>query len=170
MPLVDRWFSLPNDITFLPNGTPDLSGGSIERGRRYSWAYMLRRPQAWSNTTVDVTVVVYSGRPTLVPTIEQTYSASVAGGGLVLNWNPATQSPNLKRGISILDTTPIFGTGVPGIPAVPQANFYRVVNVTDTGAGSAALDVQPNPIGNVSQVVVMDYAVEVFDKGFSWQP
>jgi type II secretory pathway pseudopilin PulG len=166
-PLWDRWFSLPNDITFLSNGTPDPSGGNVERARRYTWAYMLRRPQAWTDDAVDLTVVVYNNRPTAAPIPEQTYAATGAatGAGLGLSWNPASQpSPNLKRGIWILDTTPIPGT------AIPQAVFYRVVNITDTGTGSAALDVQPNLANNVSQVVVMDHVAEVFAKGSSWQP
>src|SRR5579859_4703339 len=43
--LADRWFSLPDDIKFAESGTPDISGGSVERGRRYSYAYLLSRPQ-----------------------------------------------------------------------------------------------------------------------------
>jgi hypothetical protein len=165
--LVDYWFSLPNDITFLSTGTPDMSAGSVERGREYSWAYLLRRPQALSHESVDLSVVVYHKRPTSVPNVEQTYAASGVQGasGLVLSWNPATQSPNLKRGVWLLDTTPFTGTNI------PRADFYRVVNISDSGAGSAALDVQPNIIGSsITQVVLMDDVAEVFRKGTSWQP
>src|SRR5579875_2452687 len=47
--LTDRWFSLPDDITFNQSGTADTSNTGvgitppiIDRGRRYSWAYLLR--------------------------------------------------------------------------------------------------------------------------------
>jgi hypothetical protein len=173
--LVDYWFSLPNDITFLSTGTPDLSAGQVERGREYNWAYLLRRPMAWSHEAVDLTVVVYRKRPVSVPNVEQTYPATGAQNtsGVVLTWNPAAQSPNLKRGVWLLDTTPITGTN----PPVPRADFYRVVNISDSGAGSAVLDVQPNIIADptmpgsaMTQAILMDDVAEVFHKGTSWQP
>jgi hypothetical protein len=165
--LVDRWFSLPNDITFHSSGVPDTSGGFVERGREYTWAYMLQRPQALSHEAVDLTVVVYRKRTTAVPNQEQTYSAtgSQNGSGLVLTWNPTTQAPNLKRGVWLLDTTPTATNSY-----APRAAFYRVINVSDSISGQAALDVEPNLANNVSQVVLMDDVAEVFHKGTSWQP
>jgi hypothetical protein len=173
---MDRYFTLPNDIRFLPDGTPDLTGGTVERGREYSWAYLLRRPQAWSHEAVDLSVVVYRKRSTAVPDQEQTYLVNPAvtqgGNGLILTWNPAMQpAPNLRRGSWLLDTTTIAGTGANGIPPVPRGDFYRVVNVSEVTANQAVVDVQPNVMGGVlSQVVVMDNVVEVFAKGTSWQP
>jgi Tfp pilus assembly protein PilV len=163
--LMDRWFTLPNDITFTNGGVPDVSGGQVERGREYSWAYLLQRPQANNHDAVNLTVVVYHKRATAVPEPEQTYSASGTqyGNGLVLQWNPATQSPNLKRGIWLLDTTPTSA-------GLARAAFYRVVNISDSISGQAALDVQPNLANNVSQVVLMSDVAEVFQKGTSWRP
>ncbi len=159
--LMDRWFTLPNDINFHSSGIPEMSAGIVERGREYSWAYLLQRPQANNDQLVNLTVVVYRKRPTAVPEKEQTYSAAGVqnGSGLVLTWNPATQSPTLKRGIWLLDTTPTNSNA-----------FYRVTNVSDSISGQAALDVQPNLANNVSQVVLLNDAAEVFQKGTSWRP
>ena len=53
--------SLPNNYTqFLQRGA--LQGKRIGRDTRYSWAYLIRRPNATVPTVVDLTVVVYSGR------------------------------------------------------------------------------------------------------------
>jgi hypothetical protein len=166
-PLMDRWFTLPNDIGFHSSGIPDVSGGFVERGREYSWAYLLQRPQANSDGAVNLTVVVYHKRSVAVPEQEQTYSAvgAQSGSGVVLTWNPAAQSPNLKRGIWLLDTTPTNAN-----PLVPRAAFYRVTNVSDSISGQAALDVQPNLANNVTQVILMNDVAEVFQKGTSWQP
>jgi hypothetical protein len=197
--LTDRWFSLPNDITFLSTGTPDLSSLNVDRGRRYTWSYMLRRPQAWADKAIDMTVVVYYNRPTAVPQAETVYNVSptayiaaspqlgaMAGtptqgaSGLVLTGASAT---DFRRGNWILDTTPI-GTTVnaqgnlvpPPQPWVPRADFYRVVNVDDLGGGNVALDIQPslicdsNSSGAVANVVLMSNVAEVFPKGTSWQP
>jgi Tfp pilus assembly protein PilV len=163
--LVDRWFSLPNDINFTEFGTPDLTGAFVERGREYTWAYLLQRPQAWSPEAVNLTVVVYRKRPVGVLTPEVTYPAAGAqgAGSLTISWT-GLPAPTLKRGVWLLDTTPVVGT-------IPAARFYRVVNVSDSGTlVSASLDVQPNLANTVTQVAVMDYVAEVFDKGTSWQP
>ena len=40
-----RYFSLPDDMTFFDNGAPDTSNGAIQRGGRYTWAYLLHRSQ-----------------------------------------------------------------------------------------------------------------------------
>jgi hypothetical protein len=157
----DRWFSLPDDITFLENGTPDLTSAVVERGRRYSYTYLLRRPQPLADNLVQLFVVVYSGRPIGALTLEQTYVVTpVSVNGLTLAW-AAGQPPVIKRGGWILDTT-AGGAGL--------GNFYRVTNIVDTSAVSMTVEVEPNLIGNVGAVTVMDNVAEVFDKGTSWQP
>lgn len=169
--LADRWFTLPNDITFTTGGYPDTGTPPgttpVERGREYSWAYLLQRPQANNHDAVNLTVVVYHKRSIAVPEQEQTYTASGSQYGSSLNfqWNPATQSPNLKRGVWLLDTTPTATNAL-----IPRAAFYRVVNVSDSTSGYATLDVQPNLANAVSQVVLMSDVAEVFQKGTSWQP
>jgi len=166
-PLADRWFSLPDDINFLANGTPDMTatGGTIvERGRRYSWAYMLQRPQAQVDQTVQLTVVVYSARPTDLPIAEPVYQAAPSPpNGIVLG---AAAVADLRRGSWILDST-LDATGI------VHGDFYRIVNLTDLGNGQTMLEVQPNLRAHataLSVVTIMPKVVEVFDKGTSWQP
>ncbi len=184
---VDRWFSLPNDISFLTTGTPDLVSTSVDRGRRYTWAYMVRRPQALADQTVDLTVVVYYNRPTGVAQWETVFEVANTNtkpptakdptqGDSSIVLNSATAA-SFRRGMWLLDITPITGTGANGVPAVPRSDFYRITNVDDIGGGQVVIDVQPNlicdgdPNGTaVSHVVLMDYVAEVFPKGTSWQP
>jgi hypothetical protein len=154
----DRWFSLPDDITFLENGTPDTinTGGFIDRGRRYSYAYLLRK---LPSNLVQLYVVVYSNRPVGALTVEPTFTATGAAGsnGIVMN----AAGTSIKRGGWILD--PVGGF------------FYRVTNIADAG-GATVVDVQPNlAVGlgggtNAGNVVIMDNVAEVFDKGTGWQP
>ena len=61
---IDRLFSLPDDVTFLSNGTPDLTTGVVQRGSNYSYTYLvkpLRKP--YSEPMLQLFVVVFSGRP-----------------------------------------------------------------------------------------------------------
>jgi hypothetical protein len=163
--LTDRWFSLPDDIGFNASGTPDTSntGGIIDRGRRYTWAYLLRQPALSPQfpsamKAVQLFAVVYSGRPvnSLATTpSEWPFVATVfLPNGLQL---PAVGT-TAKRGGWILDTT--FG------------NFYRVTNIVESG-GVTTLETQQNlqvlPNQTTMNIVIMDYVAEVFDKGYGWQ-
>jgi hypothetical protein len=161
---VDRWFSLPDDLTYFENGAPDTKSGMVQPGRRYSYAYLLRRPQAFSDQMVELYVVVYSGRPTDVLTVEPTYKSTGAAGGnrVTLSWTVPQTAPGVKRGMWVLDTT--FAGGV------VQGDFYRVVNLAETNANSMVLEVQPNLKANVNALTIMEDVAEVFDKGTSWQP
>lgn len=165
--IVDRWFTLPDDIAFAGNGTPDFSSGLLDRGRRYSWAYLLRRAQAGSDQAINMSVVVYAGRATDIPIAEPSHAAT-----------PQPQAPNgvviggivdLRRGNWILDTTP-------DAAGVIHGDFYRVINVQDfsTANGPATmLEVQPNLLIHtkpLSVVTIMNDVAEVFDKGTSWKP
>jgi hypothetical protein len=164
--LADRWFSLPDDIGFNASGAPDKSntgGIIIDRGRRYTWAYLLRQPALSPQfpsamKAVQLFAVVYSGRPvnSLATTpSEWPFVATVfPPNGLQL---PAVGT-TAKRGGWILDTT--FG------------NFYRVTNIVESG-GVTTLETQQNLQVLTGQttmnIVIMDYVAEVFDKGFGWQ-
>ena len=175
LPLIDRWFSLPDDITYTLSGTPDTSntGGVIDRGRRYSFAYLLRQyPPATGPIaiqplrSVQLYAVVYAGRPVnslaTTPT-EWPYTATLwppppSGPpytGLMVPASPTTA----KRGGWILDTT--------------LGNFYRVTNIVDSGGGTTLLETQQNLQVAATQttmnIVIMDYVAEVFDKGYGWQ-
>jgi len=172
-PLIDRWFSLPDDITFNQSGTPDTSntGGIIDRGRRYSWAYLLRRQPSVTSPlqspmyAVQLFAVVYSGRPVNSLTLETTLPATGAVGtnSIVINAIGTT----IKRGGWILDSTTqnvVNGNGIGNF------NFYRVTNLAEFN-GTTTIELQQNLSGPLptSQITIMDYVAEVFDKGTGWQ-
>jgi hypothetical protein len=167
-----RWFTLPDDVTFataVNGGVPDLSSGSVQRGGRYTWAYLLRRPNATSDAVVDLTVVVYSRRPTQSPPLETAFQV-VAGTGaagtntLTLGWTAGQAPPNLRRGAWVLDTS----ADANGIPC---GNFYRVVNVAETAtANQLQLELETNLKSTAAVVAVMEDVAEVFYKGPGWQP
>jgi prepilin-type N-terminal cleavage/methylation domain-containing protein len=153
--LTDRWFSLPDDVTFDQSGTPDpvVAGGIVQRERRFSYALMLIRPQAYSDRVVQMSVVVYRSRPIGALTAEPTFPAAGAIGtnGVTVGSGLTT----IKRGGWILD--PVMGT------------FYRVTNLT-TFPTSTVIEVQPNLTANINAITVMENVQEVFDRGTSWQP
>jgi hypothetical protein len=176
---LDALFSLPDDLTFLDNGTPDVisSGGVVPRGGRYTYTYLLRPLQPTIQPPlvqilqqefrappalqlVQLYVVVYSGRTVNLLTPEPTYTAAgVAGAnGLTLSWATGQPAPNIRRGGWILDTT----TNSSG---VVQGYFYRVTNLVNTLSTSMVVEVQSNLIANVNAITVMDDVAEVFDKG-----
>jgi prepilin-type N-terminal cleavage/methylation domain-containing protein len=163
LPEVTRWFSLLDDLSFDPNATP--AGGLVQRGGRYTWAYLLRRPRASVASVVDLTVVVYAGRDTQLGSGETTYSATGTKGanGLTLTYT-AGNKPALRRNAWVLDVT--YDT----TNKVPQGNFYRVVNVTDLSATQLSLEMEGLLEADVNTVVVLDGAIEVFKKGTGWLP
>jgi hypothetical protein len=166
-PLIDRLFSLPDDVTFSNNGTADLSSGVIQRGSNYSYTYLVKPlRQPYSEQILQLFVVVHSGRPVTALSPELTYAAvGVAGSNsLTLTWPAGQPTPSVKRGSWILDTTIDPKTGA------TQGNFYRVTNLVDTTSTSIVVELERNLSSNVNFITVMEYVVEVFDKGTSWRP
>jgi prepilin-type N-terminal cleavage/methylation domain-containing protein len=182
--LCDRWFSLPDDIGYNLSGYPDPPFvGGIDRGRRYSFAYLLRKqlslqatPTLLANATnatqipVQLYAVVYSGRPifSLATTPGEYYLP------LVAPITPATAVfPN---------SVTLLGTGLQGLKRGGwvfepyNGYFYRVTNIAEnTLANTTTVEFQqnlrwasPNPIP-IPAIVGMDYVAEVFDKGTGWQ-
>jgi hypothetical protein len=173
-----RWFTLLDDVTFNKDGTPDLSSGGVARGGRFTWAYLLRRPRAGSDAVVDLSVVVFSNRPTGLVSGEQPFAAAGTAGttSLTLNYTAATGKPNVKRGGWILDssydvmTVNNMQVARPDAPPV-HGYFYRVVGVTENpAAGTMTVEVQTPLKADVQVAVVMEYVAEVFDKGPGWAP
>jgi hypothetical protein len=171
---IDRLFSLPDDVTFQGNGTPDLSSGVVQRGLNYSYTYLvrpLRKPsftygfQISSEPMLQLFVVVFSGRPVTTLSPEPTYSAAGTAGtnGLTLTWPAGQPTPNVKRGSWLLDTTTDQNGAAQGL-------FYRVTNLVDTSPTSMVVELERNLVANVNAVTVMDNVAEVFDKGTSWRP
>ena len=159
-----RYFTLPDDITFATNGQPDLTAnGSVQRGGRYTWAYLLHRLQPYSaSSPVDLTVVVYAGRATQVPGGENNFAAAGAQNDtlVTLSWAAAAPPPNIRRGSWILDTS------VNAVNGSVHGDFYRVVTATQTGPTTMNLELQtPLAKAGLTQMTVMDNVVEVFSRG-----
>ena len=85
-----RWFSLPDDILFLKQGTPDTtvsdSGGLINRGGAYTAACLLICPNVSNPAVVDLYTVVYFKRNMALPANDEiAYSATGAQGSTSLS-------------------------------------------------------------------------------------
>jgi prepilin-type N-terminal cleavage/methylation domain-containing protein len=179
-PEAARWCSMLDGITFVrgdnagPNAVPEGAPlGPVIRDNRYTWAWLLRRPRWSDDSVIDMSVIVYSGRPTVLPPSqagETTCIAVGAAGGNSVVLTYAGTKPSLRSGGWILDVTPT--KLVPGPPAVQVVYGYpyRVVNVSDTGANQLTLELQSPLRQAVGLVTVLEYAVEVFDRGSFVQP
>jgi type II secretory pathway pseudopilin PulG len=192
-----QWFSLLDDITFIKDGqytglpcqptlVPSHGGsavvqpGNLQSEGRYTWAYLLRRPRSSEKSVVDLTVVVYSGRPTVFGQGENSYSPVIFDPNsrvVRVYWTAGQEKPPVRTGGWILDATMVrspsgIATQVP--QADPHGFFYRVVNVTDGNDGKPYVDLelQTNPKAPTTQgvLVVLDGVAEVFEKGPGWRP
>jgi hypothetical protein len=125
-------------------------------------------PDVTQTTQVSLAVVVYSGRPQLAG--EQTYQAKWQPSANVVTLMWSTQEkPAIRKGGWILEA-PIVVSG----NLNPNGYFYRVVNVTDGVNGPNTMDLElstnrraPTSGSDPSLgfVVIMDGAVEVFERG-----
>jgi len=158
---LDQNFKLWDDITFdstfdptltVPAssrpGTPKILAPSnplaIQRDPRYSWAYLLRRPQTQDRTVVDCAVVVFDKRATLNVT-ESVYADIAlfdpAKNTILIDLSgAATVPPNIRPGDWIYDCTFYASPATIPIPANRPNNcvhsyFYRVVAAEDIVAG-----------------------------------
>lgn len=171
-----RWFALQDDINFNSNGQPDMPGGQVQRDARYTWAYLVRRPHIKVPALVEMSIIVYRGRPLQLPPGEPTYGPVTFdpnSNSVQVAYDPATQPrPPVRRGGWILDATIYNEARQPD----PHGYFYRVVNVTDLGGtgGQAVvvLDLEDRPRRGTNQgvLVVMEYVVEVFENAGGWKP
>jgi hypothetical protein len=167
-----RWFALLDDMNFDDNGVPARPFGTVQRQGTYSWAYMLKRPRMHEDAVVDLTVVVYQGRGLqmsggVLDQTETLYRATGSAGSTTVQLPGAT--PPLRRGTWILDASQeTTHAGMLRYGPV-HGYFYRVVAVASSH-GSTVLEVQTPLKADVTQMVVMDNVVEVFDKGPGWLP
>jgi prepilin-type N-terminal cleavage/methylation domain-containing protein len=193
-----RWCSLLDDITFAPNGMPDLSSGTVDREISYSWAWMIRRPRYGVAGNVDVSVVVYSQRSfntsfpagaketayqsTLVPDTGNPTPNQYLLNKVTLTWTAGlSPQPRVEEGSWLLDATPgpQVKVGANMLYQPGNSAFYRVVNVSDpyTVGALSAMDVElALPLAGFSTsnsagpvMVVMDGVVEVMTLSSGWQ-
>ena len=159
-PLARRWFVQEDDITFRGDGLPvgAAAGQPIERERRYSWAYLWRRPRFGDASIADVTIVLFSGRQTagfaLGGEDRVTGPGSANGQCFTVGSRRATFVVNpgggqpiaLRTGYWVLDATVIPGTAGNGFnDALMNGFFYRIVAVGDPypgGTGELLQDVE----------------------------
>ena len=173
--MAPRYFSLPDDMTFYDSGAPDtgtpVGSTPIQRGGRYTWAYLLRPARAASPVPVDLTVVVYAARATSVPGGESTFgppSTGMASGivndtSVILTW-PGPTAPNIKRGGWILDTTKDFDPTT-GVLLGVHGLFYRVVSVTQPSNNQMNLEIQVPLAKGINSITVLDNVADVFSRG-----
>ena len=198
-------FTLLDDIIFesttttnvnVPGpGTPQKAAGiTILRDTRYSWAYLLRRPQTSDRSVVDCSIVVFDQRPlalvnSLLSLEEYVYLNkayfNATKGTITLDYTNDVPPP-LRVGDWILDTTIYKPTATTG---AANAYFYRVTATEEFAAGGktyARYEVQnpirgfdpnrpavfppvPDPIDGTpayqGTVVVIRGIAEVFEKG-----
>jgi prepilin-type N-terminal cleavage/methylation domain-containing protein len=164
----DRWCSLLDDIYFQKDGTPGTPPANVQRGGHYTWAFLLRRPNAYSDALVEMSIVVYRDRNTNDKVSgETTYpvTAGTAGTNAVtIDWSATGVAPNVRVGRWILDVTPNSTNGaIPGY-------FYRVVNYADLGGQKTLLELETNLKSNVQAAVVMEDVEDVYEKVLGWQP
>jgi hypothetical protein len=172
---------LLDDLTFDQTGVPALFSGpngqtNIEREGRYSWAYLLRRPDYSNPAKVAMTVVVYQGgRPPISgetaydPTANNSVVFTQGSNVVTVSWNPAVgqAQPNIRRGSWILDATMRDNNGSPE----PHGFFYRVTNVDDLGNNQLQLELQSNALRSTTNngraygvLAVLESVAEVFEK------
>jgi hypothetical protein len=160
-----RLFRLPDDLSYNALGAADTSAGYVNRGGRYSWAYMVRPSPSITVPVGDMAIVVYDGRNIATaggescylpaqPSTGTTYpigSTSItiqySGSPLPISGSAfyATTSPPLRRGSWILDVSN-SDTSSPASDSADIGNihsfFYRVVDVNDNGSGLVQLDLE----------------------------
>jgi prepilin-type N-terminal cleavage/methylation domain-containing protein len=172
--MLDRWFSLQDDLSFDPNGFPTGGNGpSVQRQGYYTWAYMLQRTQSSQQNTTQLWVIAYRGRAVSSPVVERSFTAAPPGSlgdtSITLTWPAGQAVPDLRRGSWIMDVTPETkpGTGAPpGNRTSVHCGFYRVMAATPTGANQMQVEVLPAfRNGNIQTVVVLDQAIEIFERG-----
>src|SRR5262245_52274581 len=112
--LRNRYLVLLEDLGFARDGTPaDASGnysaanppatgmnGQIQRDGRYSCALLFRRRQTYVHRLLEMTVVVYSGRPADGPSDEKAYTTRFTKGSTeaTVYWDPNTETrPRIRK-------------------------------------------------------------------------
>jgi hypothetical protein len=168
MALLDD-MTFPLDNAAIPVGTPGRSGlPEVERGSRFTAAYVCRMNRISAPTVVDLTVLVFAGRPfeinsNVVPTGEAAFDGQFdqQRNVIIMTWNAGQEAPEIQPGNWVLDAT-----SVPD----PHGYFYRAVNVTGISATSLEVEVDRPlrgsfPPGGAGRIVVLNNLIEVFERG-----
>jgi len=171
----ERWFTLLDDINFLPTGKP--SGASPERYGYYSWAYIARRPQH-GRSLVDLTVLVYKGRSVSITDSERAFpSATTAAPTHIANSATLTitvaagSEPELRPGGYILDTTYVPPPPPPAVATggTVVGRAYQILDIQKSGTTWQLRMEQPQA-HPITSIVVMENVIAAFEKGTGWRP
>jgi hypothetical protein len=187
IPQTVRLTSLLDDMTYGPNGEPDVSSGQIERAGRYNVAWMLQRPKNNVPHEVHVRVLVYGGRSaTDTPSQELAFFASANNyfptvdpkpNSVVVNLGGQAKPPMHKGGwVGFATLLPATG----GVQSTIGFEFYRVASVIEDSANQLTVEfeqplrsqnVTGSPLYNAGNgtltgiLVVFENLLEVFDRG-----
>ena len=154
-----RYFTLLDDITFARQRRARLHDGIVQRGGRYTWAYMLHKLAARRRRRplVDLTVVVYAGRNTRCPAAKHTYAAAGDANDTAVSLSFRDAAEHQARQLDSRHELQRRQRSVHG-------DFYRVVSVTQPST-----TLEPGAAGRSpsrsTQMTVMDNVVEVFERG-----
>lgn len=190
-----RLTTLQDDMSWDINGEPSALGGQLDRGGRYTSAWLIQRPKNSVPHEVRLFVFVYGGRsPTDTPSLETPYWSTVSGYFQQIDPKPSTVTmtgvqsmPNLRRGSWV--AVSLFQ--VSGGTSIQTLDMYRVAGVTDNIATSQQVvleleqplksyyvgTAQNDPFCTITgydfnnngsfgcYVVVFENLLEVFDRG-----
>jgi hypothetical protein len=184
--LADRWFSLLDDLYFDRSGLPNnfQLGPDLQRQGYFTLACMVRRRKAAQASPVDLWVIAYQGRSVQAPVAESAYVVQSSANpppvpnvpakgdtSVTLVWGPGQSGPDLRRGNWLFDTSYTSGTTATGRTyGYVNGKFYRVMDAVNTSTTSMKVEISP-PIEDSAQattvatMVVLDRAVEVFERG-----
>ncbi len=167
-PRAIRWCSLWDDYAFDGSGSTNLATG-VARESRFTWAYMLKRPNWQNSAVVEANIVCYAGRNLQIPGGEVAYPATYSNASprtIIITY--AGDKPNLKNGGWILDATAhdINKDTVLAMRYGPvHGTFYRVVGFTEVNTNQIEIELQTVPVAPVNNIVIMDNVAEVFPVG-----
>jgi hypothetical protein len=182
LPLINRYFSFPDEIDFDRNGAPSNSvessspGSVVGRPGTYNWAYVLRRPRSSTPELVQLQVIVYAGRNVQEVSGEQVFDNANMGtqgsSSLTINY-PAINAtnydvPTVRKGSWVLDTT--YTPNATNTYATVNGYFYRVAGVNDIGGNTLKIDLETPLQANVRSLVLLENVITVLDRGTAWRP
>jgi len=165
-----RVCSLMDGLTYDQSGAAAMPNGTtIEREMRYNWLWVVQRPDNTDRTTARMTVVVFDRRSFLyAPPGAEAAVSTVPNGvsgtpGATSVCFPTNTNLGVQKGGWIMDATisPTLG--------VMNANFYRVVSVTDDGTFlnvELQTPIKPDalPAGTQRTFIVLAGVSEVFER------
>jgi len=164
-----------DDITFTKSGVPDLPGGNIERAERYSYAWLVQRPNNSVHEEVKLSVLTFQNRaPSITPSNEAAYSLVDTGivptPSTFVRIDTGGPNPIIRKGQWVLIAYQPTASAPAG-PANPFVSAYRVLNLTQlTGTNQWDIEFQQTippgttPISKL-RLIAFESLVEVFDRG-----